>query len=300
MGYSNSPIEAAVNAEDMNILNLVIALGAKPEKYPFSSISWHNRWIYNRNKQAIVLLLQKSQFSQKELDWLLVELSYEKAYVDALIEKGAQLNAARFDMHGPLQTALGNAAYYGDQDAINYLLAKGALVNLEGNLGNSPLLSAVSASKPDAVKVLLQAGADINKYNNCGFSPLLMAAANHEAGLVKILIDSGADPDIRDRRKGVSSRCKEVDAMEFGNNAGPINGTALMWAAFSTDRISVQNLIKAGANLNLTDEEGISARQWMQRSDLRISERSQVMIKLREQERIAKFKKKPPNEKAQP
>jgi ankyrin repeat protein len=93
-------------------------------------------------------------------------------------------------------TALYGAAYNGQVDALQALLAAGAEVDLTDNLGRTALWVAAYWGHVLAIRVLLNAGADINRASNDGRTPLAAArtparaARNHQAVLA--LVQAGA------------------------------------------------------------------------------------------------------------
>ena len=62
--------------------------------------------------------------------------------------------------------------------------------------GNTALHIAVLANKMEVVKFLIENGARVNVQSELGFTPLYMAAQEHFVDMVDYLIAQGADPNI--------------------------------------------------------------------------------------------------------
>ncbi len=92
-------------------------------------------------------------------------------------------------------TALGYAAYFGNTDAVEFLIEQGADVNAvsENDLKLRPLHSACSGGHNSIASLLLEAGADVNAQQASGVTGLHSAAHHGNASLIKMLLVSGAD-----------------------------------------------------------------------------------------------------------
>ena len=64
------------------------------------------------------------------------------------------------------------AAFECDAELIKRLLADGAEINAEDELGRSALHEAAHSGDPSVVKLLIDAGADMNAQDGCGYTPL--------------------------------------------------------------------------------------------------------------------------------
>jgi len=71
--------------------------------------------------------------------------------------------------------ALNWAAWFNHPDAIRFLIAKGATVNLDNRTGFTPLHHAAENGSLEAAEVLLDAGADPTWPNNMGETPAQVA-----------------------------------------------------------------------------------------------------------------------------
>lgn len=116
--------------------------------------------------------------------------------VRAWVEDDASLvNAFAHDGHTPL----GLASFFGHADIAEYLLSKGAEVNVasQNRMKVMPLHSAVAGRHIGVVKALLEHGADVNAVQQDGFTPLHGAAQNGQEEMVLLLLSYGADIDSR-------------------------------------------------------------------------------------------------------
>lgn len=92
---------------------------------------------------------------------------------------------------------LGLAAFFGHEDAVRELLARGAAVTAVSRnpLRVTALHSAVANRvKPGIARALIAAGADVNARQRHGWTPLHGAAAAGDAVVVEALLVAGADP----------------------------------------------------------------------------------------------------------
>ena len=86
------------------------------------------------------------------------------------------------------------AASTGSVRAVEALIAHGADVHqADPELGQTPLMWAISAGHPDVAAVLIAQGADVVARSIGGFTPLLFAAREGDAATARSLLAAGAD-----------------------------------------------------------------------------------------------------------
>lgn len=164
------------------------------------------------------------------------------AAVNALLKSGADVNNRKFtflDGSGT-STALIEASFYGHLKVVQALLAAKADVDAtrsEKKDGETALTLAVQKGHVEVVRMLLAANADVD-HPCCSANALYEAARARNLDIVKVLL--AAKPDLNRRSK--------------------ISGTtALMWG-ISTGGLDIARLLlEAGADVNLSNNNGITA-----------------------------------------
>jgi len=120
--------------------------------------------------------------------------------VEALLERGADVNAAR----GDGMTALHWAAEHGDAGLAGMLLQAGANLDATTRIGAyTPLHVAARAGSAPVVELLVEAGADVAlRAANSGATALHLASAAGDTGSIRALLEHGADIDAREHQWG--------------------------------------------------------------------------------------------------
>lgn len=122
---------------------------------------------------------------------------------DALNEPGSQIVNTRDVTSG--ETALLIVTARRDLTWMNFLIAKGANVNIADSRGTTPLQLAVSLGFPEGVELLVAQRARIDEPNSSGETPLISAVHRRDVGMMRLLLKAGADPDRADN-SGRSAR----------------------------------------------------------------------------------------------
>jgi len=188
--------------------------------------------------------------------------------VKLLLNKGADVNKA--GMFG--RTPLWNASQEGHTKVVKVLLgARGIDVNKVENYGQTPLIIASYEGHMDIVKLLLAKGADINQVDKDGESALRAASDAGHDDIVKFLMAKGADVNKADNegrthlwiatRNGHVSTVREL--LKSKNvqvdKADKKGWTPLMIASQFGAPLCARALLKAGANVNKTKPDGVTA-----------------------------------------
>jgi ankyrin repeat protein len=138
--------------------------------------------------------------------------------------------AGDVDARGPDGTTpLIWAAYNGDAELAQRLLAAGADADAKNEFGSFALAEAAIGGYTDVIAALLKGGADANLANNEGETPLMEVARTGNVKAANLLLDAGAD----------------VNAIELWGEQ-----SALMWAAAQKQPAMIKLLISRGANVN--------------------------------------------------
>ncbi len=173
--------------------------------------------------------------------------------VATLLEAGA--NATLRNEYGAFP--LSEAVQQGSIDVIRTLLDRGADPNQANLEGETALMVAARSVELDAATLLLERGAKVNAQEQWGGQNALMwASAQNQPDMMRLLIAHGADPNAHgaarlwDRRTLSEPRPKDM-------NKGGFN--PILYAARQGCVECVQVLAEAGADLNATDPDRISA-----------------------------------------
>jgi ankyrin repeat protein len=182
------------------------------------------------------------------------------------------------------RTPLVAAAANNQVEVVKFLLSKGANPDSE-SVARSPwgpetmtaLALAAVEGHLGVVKALVEKGADLSKKTPTGWTPLLLAIVYHNLDVVQFLLDKKVDPNQKapeDRLVGslpaLSVAAVERQAaimkrlIQAGANINATNQqgmTALMVSAIAADERGMATLLSAGAKVGLKDEGGNTALQ---------------------------------------
>ncbi len=205
---------------------------------------------------ALALLQQKVDVNAPEPDgttaiaWAVRQGDTDM--VDRLIRAGADVKASNRYGVTPLSLACLN----GDAAVIEKLLKAGADVNAKGAEDETPLMTVARAGNVEAAKVLLAHGAQVDAREKWhGETALMWAAAEKHPAMIEELIAHGADVN------AVSTvvNWERQTTAEPREKWLPLGGfTPLMFAAREGCVECLPVLVKAGANLNQGDPDGLT------------------------------------------
>jgi len=186
-------------------------------------------------------------------------LSGKKELVEFLLEKGATENifaaaatghtgkVSEFLKQDPKlvsakessgKTALHWAAFYGQKNVVELLLAQKADVNALDGDGFTPLHWAAEFDRSDVAEVLLDNKADFNiKVAKYGWTPLRLAVIHDHIATADVLMKGGSDPNVKDDE----------------------NIPLLHQAVLSGKKDMVELLLARKANVNTKDADGETA-----------------------------------------
>jgi hypothetical protein len=126
------------------------------------------------------------------------------------------------------------ASLGGYEDAVTFLIAKGADVNPKDDCGDTPLLAAARNGHEDIIRILLENNANPNIQDNQDDTPLHQAAHEEYENIVKLLIEKGANVNVKD-----------IEDL-----------TPLHCAAMGSNKNVLTMLLKEGADVNAKANKG--------------------------------------------
>ncbi|XP_035709029.1 protein phosphatase 1 regulatory subunit 12B isoform X12 [Folsomia candida] len=183
----------------------------------------------------------------------------DKLQVAKMIKDGYDINAV--DEDGI--TALHQACIEDNLEMVEFLLKHGSDVNISDNEGWTPLHAVATCCYVSIAKVLLEHGANVTALNNDCSIPLDICKSD-EIREIFIQDINAKGIDLKEARRGEELRMVE-DVKRWSSNGyseepHPITGATALHVAACKGYIKVlDQIIKAGANINVTDVDGWTA-----------------------------------------
>ena len=178
---------------------------------------------------------------------------------DALIRSGARANTANDLGATPLHLACTNRS----APMVERLLAAGGNPNATLMNGETVLLTCARAGAARAVKALIAHGANVNaREREHQQTSLMWAAAQRHPEVVQLLIEAGADVRARSltyAQTVVGEQTQRAGREELNYTVLRGGATPLLFATRVGDVESAQLLLKAGADANESQPDGVSA-----------------------------------------
>src|SRR6478736_8000661 len=169
-----------------------------------------------------------------------------------LLKAGAVVDARNDYGSTPMQ----EAAERGDAALVRVLLKAGADANTANDEGETALMTVARTGSVEAAKALIKAHANVNAVEQWrGQTALMWAAAQGNPEMVRLLIKSGAKVDTI---SAIRDWDRKVTAEPRPQNRPPGGFTALLLAAREGCAPCAQELVKARADINLTNPENIT------------------------------------------
>lgn len=225
------PLAWAVDAQDISLVRLLLARGAKPDYKASESESF----------SPLVVACTRG----------------DATIVNALLDAGAKVNYTTASGISPLALCAGNSSF----PVVKRLLESGAQIDAADETGQTPLMWAAAKGQVETIQLLLAQGADVNRKTQAGFTPLFFAIKSGNPQAPLAMLDGGGDAAYR-APDGTSAVQLAMYQQQFEFAALLIkrgvdlkafdrNGHQLLHAAILNQQPELVNLLLAqGANAN--------------------------------------------------
>lgn len=200
--------------------------------------SVHPRFNYSEKTQCF-RASAKGQFFIEDL-YFIVEHTLEETFAKITHDQKQKEIAERIDLSvvsSQELTPLMQAVVNRDKRGVKLLLRTG--INYKERHGWTPIHLAALHGHLEILIVLIKAGADVNASSNIGLTPLMNAAIDFNNN---VILDK-----LIEKNANIHAQTKNED-------------TALMFAAFNSNLIGVQNLLAAGSVKKIRNTEGLNAK----------------------------------------
>lgn len=186
-------------------------------------------------RKHIVAVVKAGDIAQ--LDWIISNCKFENKESYVFKESGKIWDC--IEMRYPHNHLLHIAVEKNDINMLNYLLSKGANINIINDVGDTALHTAAEVGNKSIVQLLLQNGADVNSLNKALETPLHFAATKKDAQIAQLLVDNGANVNAKNKS-------------DF---------TALQLACFYGNEETMQVLISHGADRSALKPRNMTPKQ---------------------------------------
>lgn len=183
------------------------------------------------------------------------------------------------DTDEPHPLSVHEAAQRGYLDKLRELVRNELDANTRDGEDVTPLHWAAINGHDACVTFLLDAGAEVDAFGGAlHATPLHWSTRNGQIHIMSLLMHRGANPLVVDAQ-GFNAlhlathsslvmpllyllQLKEFQSTNALDRSDPQGHTSLMWAAFQGDALSVDLLLRHGADVSLRDSDGLTALHW--------------------------------------
>ncbi|HET6889736.1 MAG TPA: ankyrin repeat domain-containing protein, partial [Pyrinomonadaceae bacterium] len=281
-GSTDTPLHVAARHRQTYIARMLIGAGAnvnatdafeRPPLYAaldttYMSAARPQGGGFRGNTEALLI---------KQTTELVKMLVNAGASLSGLSRPFSELNRLKREMYEP---PLSVAAKYGYSDALRFLLAQGAEIEIEDYQGDTPLITAIRCGQPEASHILIAAGADVSRMP---YSPtyaeetqLMMVvrserfSAEEKLELIQRMVAAGADVN----RPDATGDTPLIKAVRFGTdhyyamigfgNEPDVEWRVTKWPVYNKWRPEevaavARALLAAGADASLRDRDAKTA-----------------------------------------
>jgi ankyrin repeat protein len=291
--YGATPMAEAARTGNAEVLRLLLKAGADPESPNGEGQTALMAVARTGDIEAAKLLLKHGAKVDAREQWggqtALIWAAAQKQpqMIQFLLKQGADANARAIvrdwqrrvtaegrpkDMNRGGFTPLLYAAREGCLACAAALVKGAADVNLPDPDGTTPLTLALMNGQWNVAKFLIDSGADVNAWDFWGQSPLYMAvdmnilpggarielpSMDETTGVevIKLLLAKGANPNVQLKLRPPYRQA----VFDRGADGALVTGaTPLMRAAVAADLDAIDLLLKAGALVDLPNEDGVT------------------------------------------
>ena len=264
-----TPLHEAASANSLEVAKLLLDRGAYVDVRNFSDKTPLHSAVLQGHKEMVELLLAHRASIHRcyrggQGLMMLPMYTNQKEMVKFLIDKGIRRHSpvhiaafmgdldevkrylavgGNIDAQDPShQLTLLMCALFGQQTAImEFLISKGANINLQDGEGKTALHRATDKGKVEIVRMLFDKGADVNIRDYYGCTPLNFLAGRLDMEVFKMIIAKGVDVNA----KG-------------GLRMGDEGWTALHQVCWAGNKAKAEVLIAHGADINAKSRNGVT------------------------------------------
>lgn len=202
-----------------------------------------------------------TQSEQMKAEWRAAAESGDIAALDALLGKGAEIDAI---INSEGQTALIAAVRNNREDVARFLIGKDASVERQDIKGQTSLYNAVLGGNPDMVRLILAEKGSVTRGSISGVTPLMCAADTGRADIAGLLLDAGAPLEGRDTsgKTALAHAVAEKDDILREAAATGLDADAVISDVYEGHEATVRLLLSRGADVDARDNTRKTPLMW--------------------------------------